>query len=63
MPTKLDVFLIIALSKKTIKEIREELPSATYLSIYNNLNKLQEESLVINDNNHYSINKQKFNKN
>jgi fido (protein-threonine AMPylation protein) len=59
MPTKLDVFLIIALSKKTIKEIREELPSATYLSIYNNLNKLQEESLVINDNNHYSINKQK----
>lgn len=59
MPTKLDVFLAIALSKKTIKDIREQFPSSTYLSVYNNLKQLQEDGLIINDNNIYSITKQK----
>jgi fido (protein-threonine AMPylation protein) len=57
MPTKLDVFLAIALSEKTIKELREQLKSSTYLSIYNNIKKLQEDNLVIKNKNNYAINK------
>lgn len=57
MPTKLDVFLTIALSKRTIKDLRDQLPTATYLSIYTNLKKLLQENLIIKENNYFILNK------
>lgn len=59
MPTKLDVFLTVALSKRTIKDIRNQLPTATYLSIYTNLKKLQEEDLIIKEDNFFLLNKKR----
>src|SRR5574344_1265105 len=59
MPTKLDVFLTVALSKRTIKDIRNQLTTPTYLSIYTNLKKLQEEDLIIKEDNFFLLNKKR----
>ena len=57
MPTKLDVFLTIAINgKSTIKEIIQKLPSIKYLSVYNHLKQLKEEEFITNLNNIYLLN-------
>lgn len=56
MPTKLDIFLTIALNKKlTIKEIVSRIPSSSYLSIYYNLNQLSKEALIKKEKSYFLI--------
>ncbi|MEI8364618.1 MAG: Fic family protein [archaeon] len=57
MPTKLDVFLVIAIDGKlTIKEVIQKLPSIKYLSVYNHIKQLKKEGFINNVNNIYSVN-------
>jgi len=57
MPTKLDVFLAIAIAGNlTIKEIIQKTPSIKYLSAYKYIKQLKEEGFIINQKNIYLAN-------